>query len=138
MTTLLTDIPATRRLLEKILPPLEGEAAATLVLASAGRAELRLLCLVDDIPPNASSDEARQCVSLFAEASAATARHDPGLLVVLQRRGSPDLRETDTQWVPAAVAGCAEHGVELLGVWLVAGRARPRRLDAPLAQPARV
>jgi hypothetical protein len=43
----------------------------------------------------------------------------PGMLVALAR---PDYRHAareDDRWRDAAVASCAEHGIDLMGVWLV-------------------
>lgn len=43
----------------------------------------------------------------------------PGLLVALARPDSRHAGREDDQWRAAAVASCEEHGIDLLGVWVV-------------------
>ena len=56
----------------------------------------------------------------------------PGMLVALAR---PDYRHAardDARWRDAASASCAEHDINLLGVWLVTPQViRPLRLPEP-------
>jgi hypothetical protein len=43
----------------------------------------------------------------------------PGILVALARPDYRHAARADARWRDAAVVSCAEHGIELLGVWLV-------------------
>jgi hypothetical protein len=43
----------------------------------------------------------------------------PGILVAVARPDYRHAERDDGRWRDAAVASCAEHGIDLLGVWLV-------------------
>ncbi len=126
----LRDDRAAGELLRQAFPPLRGDAAALFIPSVDGRSERGVLCLVDDVPERASTADAEQALRCFAGA-AAHLGPGAGLLVAVQRRGEAGPRDTDVVWLHTARAVCAGLGVELLGVWLVAGRAAPLRLDGP-------
>jgi len=43
----------------------------------------------------------------------------PGILVALGRPDHRHAAREDARWREAAIASCTEHGIDLLGVWLV-------------------
>ena len=110
------------------LPPPERQLLAVLPCED-GRPLAKVLCVVDNVPVDPSADDMRKAATFFAEG----ARQVPvgGVLAAIGRRGVGGVTDRDVRWVEPWAAACAQHGVDLLGVWLcVAGR-RAVRLDAP-------
>ncbi|MEJ3749664.1 hypothetical protein WEI85_41195 [Actinomycetes bacterium KLBMP 9797] len=75
-------------------------------------------CPVDDLPASLDPAECAHTVSVFAEVL--VAHGEPGaMLVVLTRPGSAIITAPDRVWYHAAHQVCVQHGVRLLGVYLL-------------------
>ncbi len=66
-------------------------------------------------------------------ASASGDAHRGGILAAVARSRGPFVTGDDREWHDAAARSCAQHGVRLLGTWLVT-RAVIRRIDDGAAQ----
>ena len=56
-----------------------------------------------------------------------------GILAAVTRSGAPFVTGDDREWHDAAARSCTQHGVRLLGTWLVT-RAVIRRIDDAMAE----
>jgi len=126
--------PTAARLLDAVAPRAD-DASTTLGLVACtdGQEEAPAVVAVGGVPSHPDPVDARRCLALLA---AMPSGPRPGVLLTVARAGGHDVSDNDRRWVDLAHATCRSTRVELVGVWLLVGASEPRRLDAPLPQPA--
>ena len=121
-----TDSEITADLLDLIVGD-RDRAVGALGILLCGRDERLLQPVVVEAPDlHASAAERRQgfdnlCAAFchLSEPGADSGDSGLGMLVALARPGPPLATPGDLRWRDTAVQSCLDHGVALLGVWLV-------------------
>jgi hypothetical protein len=114
----------------------DSGAVAALMCNPAGRL---VQPAVVTLPPGGvqPGDHRRFFDVVCAGMVAACGEADPGgILVAVARPGRPVVTPDDRAWLDAAGRSCTDHGVRLLGTWLVTGQALVR-VDG-VADPSRL
>jgi hypothetical protein len=70
-------------------------------------------------PADVAPEDYRRVFDAMGHAMGRLDDGTPGMLVALARPGSRHVTPQDERWFQAAVESCADHEVDLLGVWLV-------------------
>ncbi len=133
-----TDSEITADVLDLVVRDADREAGAVVALIcnAAGRV---VQPVVVALPPGGvAPGEHRRffdavCAGMGSASDEADASDRGGILAAVARSRGPFVTGDDHEWHDAAVRSCTQHGVRLLGMWLVT-RAVIRRVDDPPVQ----